>query len=168
MTLVRLLARPMLSSMFIFGGINALKNSKMLAQRAQPVTDRLEPVVEKATAKLPFNLTVEQEVLLNGAVQVVGGAMLATGKAPRLSSLALAATLIPTTLAGHRFWEESDPKLRANQQNHFFKNVSMLGGLLLASVDTEGKPSLAWRARRQARHARKVASEQAAKLTPGS
>ena len=29
----------------------------------------------------------------------------------------------------------------------------MLGGLILASVDTEGKPSVAWRAKRAARHA---------------
>jgi putative oxidoreductase len=167
MTLVRLLARPMLSSMFIVGGINSLKNYKSLASKAEPVTSALDPVVEKATAKLPFNLTAEQGVLLNGAVHVVGGAMLATGKMPRLSSFALAATMIPTTLAGHRFWEETDPQLRANQKIHFFKNVSMMGGLLLASVDTEGKPSLAWWAKRGARHAREVAAEQASKLTPG-
>jgi uncharacterized membrane protein YphA (DoxX/SURF4 family) len=165
MTLVRLLARPMLSSMFIVGGINALKNSKSLAKRAEPVIDRMEPLVDKATSSLPFKLTSEQEVMLNGAVHVVGGALLATGKAPRLSSLVLAATLVPTTLAGHRFWEETDPQLRSNQQVHFFKNVSMMGGLLLASVDTEGKPSLAWRAKRQARHAREVAADQAARLT---
>jgi putative oxidoreductase len=165
MTLVRLLARPMLSSMFIVGGINSLKNSKKLAVRAQPVTDRLDPLVEKATSSLPFRLTAEQEVMANGLIHVVGGAMLATGKAPRLSSFALAATLVPTTLAGHRFWEETDPQQRANQQIHFFKNVSMMGGLLLASVDTEGKPGLAWRAKRQARHAREFASEQASRVT---
>jgi putative oxidoreductase len=167
MTLVRLLARPMLSSMFIVGGINSIKNYKQLAPRAEPVTEKLEPVVDKARSRLPIDLTTEQEVLLNGVVHVVGGAMLATGKFPRLSSFALAATLVPTTLAGHRFWEETDPQRRSQQQTHFFKNVSMMGGLLLASVDTAGKPSLAWRAKRGARHAREVAAEQASKLTPG-
>jgi putative oxidoreductase len=171
MTLVRLLARPMLSSMFVVGGINSLKNAKSLAPKAEPITDRVEPLLGKAVSSLPFklpiSLTTEQEVMLNGAVHVVGGAMLATGRAPRLSSFVLAATLIPTTLAGHRFWEETDPQLRSNQQIHFFKNVSMMGGLLLASVDTEGKPGLAWRAKRQARHAREVAAEQVHKLAPG-
>jgi uncharacterized membrane protein YphA (DoxX/SURF4 family) len=155
----------MLSSMFIMGGINSIKNSKKLAVRAQPVADRLDPAIQKATASLPFNLTTEQEVLANGLIHVVGGAMLATGKAPRLSSFVLAATLVPTTLAGHRFWEETDPQLRANQQTHFFKNVSMMGGLLLASVDTAGKPGLAWRAKRQARHAREFAADQASRVT---
>ena len=36
--------------------------------------------------------------------------------------------------------------------DHFFKNVSMLGGLLIAAVDTEGKPGLAWRAKNAAEH----------------
>ncbi len=107
----------------------------------------------KATDSLPFDLDQRQLVQVNAAVQLVGGLMLATGRFPRLSAFALAATLVPTTWAGHRFWEESDPTQKANQQIHFFKNVSMLGGLLLASVDTEGKPSLAWQAKRAARHA---------------
>jgi len=155
----------MLSSMFISGGINAIKNSSMLAKRAEPVTERLEPVVEKATSSLPLSLTPERLVIVNGVVHVACGAMLATGRAPRLSAIVLAASMVPTTLAGHRFWEEQDPATRASQRTHFLKNVSMTGGLLLASVDTEGRPSIAWRARRQARLAREVVAEQASSLT---
>jgi putative oxidoreductase len=157
----------MLASMFISGGINSLRNSDHLAARAAPVTERLAPVVNTATQSLPFTLDSKQMVQLNGIVHVLGGAMLATGRVPRLSALALAASLVPTTLAGHRFWEESDPQQRANQQVHFFKNVSMIGGLLLASVDTEGKPSIAWLARRGADRARRQAVKQAGRLTPG-
>ena len=57
---------------------------------------------------------------------------------------------MPTTAAGHRFWEETDPEARANQQIHFFKNLSMLGGLILgfgrhrgASPDWPGVPGTA-------------------------
>lgn len=157
----------MLASMFISGGINSLRNTDHLTSRAAPVTERLAPVVDMATQSLPFSLDSRQMVQLNGAVHVVGGALLATGRAPRLSALALAATLVPTTLAGHRFWEETDPQQRAIQRVHFFKNVSMIGGLLLASVDTEGKPSLAWLARRQAGQARRQAGRKAGRLTPG-
>src|SRR5205807_669938 len=57
----------------------------------------------------------------------------------------------PTTLAAHRFWEEEDPELRSQQQVHFVKNLGLLGGLMLAAADTEGKPSLAWRARHAGR-----------------
>ena len=94
---------------------------------------------------------------INGGVQLVAGATLATGKAPRLSAAALALSLIPTTAAGHRFWEEQDPTQRANQRIHFFNNVSMLGGLIIASGDTEGQPGVLWRTRRAAKDARREA-----------
>jgi hypothetical protein len=42
---------------------------------------------------------------------------------------------------------------------HFFKNVSMLGGLLLAAVDTDGKPGVAWRAKHAASDARRSAKQ---------
>jgi putative oxidoreductase len=71
-----------------------------------------------------------------------------------VAALALGASLVPTTFAGHRFWEEGDPKQRAAQKIHFLKNVGLLGGLLLAALDTEGQPSLRWRAGRAAGHAR--------------
>jgi len=92
-------------------------------------------------------------VQLNGAVQVGAGIMLAIGRAPRLSALVLAGTLVPTTLAGHRFWEEEDPQVRTQQRTQFLKNATMLGGLILAAVDTGGRPSLAWWANRAAHRA---------------
>jgi uncharacterized membrane protein YphA (DoxX/SURF4 family) len=74
----------------------------------------------------------------------------------------LAATLVPTTAAGHRFWEEHDPTAKGQQRLHFFKNVSMLGGLLIAAGDTDGKPGVAWRTRRAAKDARREAKHLAA------
>jgi putative oxidoreductase len=71
--------------------------------------------------------------------------------------LALAASLVPTTYAGHPFWEEKDKAARAGQKIQFFKNISMLGGLLIAAVDTEGKPGVAWRARHGAHDLRREA-----------
>jgi uncharacterized membrane protein YphA (DoxX/SURF4 family) len=96
-------------------------------------------------------------VRINAATQLLAAAALATGRAPRVSSLVLAGTLVPTTLAAHAFWDEQDPETRTVQKLHFFKNVSMLGGLLLASVDTNGKPGVAWRARHAAKDARREA-----------
>jgi uncharacterized membrane protein YphA (DoxX/SURF4 family) len=70
----------------------------------------------------------------------------------------LAASLLPTTAAGHRFWEVEDKTQRTQQQLHFFKNVSVVGGLIIAAGDTDGKPGVAWRARRAARDARREAT----------
>jgi putative oxidoreductase len=41
----------------------------------------------------------------------------------------------------------------------------MLGGLMLAALDTEGRPSLAWRAKRTGREARQHAGELVAHTT---
>jgi uncharacterized membrane protein YphA (DoxX/SURF4 family) len=91
-------------------------------------------------------------VKINAAVMVGAGSMLATGRLPRLSAALLAGSIIPTTMVGHRFWAETDAAERAQQRTHFFKNLGLLGGVLLAAVDTEGQPGVAWRMRHATHH----------------
>lgn len=155
MTVSRLLARPMLASIFVVGAATALKSTSGPAAKADPVTSRLVPLARKAGIPLPED--PETLVKINAGLQIGAGLMLATGRAPRLSAGVLAASLVPTTLAGHRFWEVDDPTQRTQQRLHFFKNVSLVGGLVIASGDTEGKPGVAWRARRAAKDARREA-----------
>ena len=81
--------------------------------------------------------------------------MLATGRFTRPAALVLAGTLIPTTAAGHAFWNNDDPAARNNNQIHFLKNLGLLGGLLLAAADTEGRPGLRWRAGHRIDHSRR-------------
>jgi uncharacterized membrane protein YphA (DoxX/SURF4 family) len=88
-------------------------------------------VAPKIAEPLGLPTDTEQLVRLNGVAQVVAGTTLALGWFPRISALVLAGSLVPTTLAGHRFWEEDDPKARAQQTTHFLKNIGLLGGLLL-------------------------------------
>ena len=150
----------MLASMFLVGGFNAVKSPDKQAPRAQAVTDRLVPLLQKVVPQLPSDPATL--VRLNGGLQLVAGAALATGRAPRISAAALALSLVPTTAAGHRFWEESDPTAKTQQRLHFFKNVSMLGGLIIAAGDTEGRPGVAWRARRAVKDTRREAKHLAA------
>jgi len=157
MTAIRLIARPMLASMFVVGGINAFMNPSGKVLRAEKVTGPLSTIAEKVAPGLPVPTDPATLIRINGGVQVLAGLALATGRMPRLSALALVATLVPTTYAGHPFWEEQDKAAKAAQRTQFFKNVSMMGGLLLASVDTEGKPGVAWRARRAAHDVRREA-----------
>jgi len=137
--IVRRIARPMLASIFIFGGINALRYPTAHKPAA-------EPIARKIAAPLGLPEDTELLVRINGAAMVGGGALLATGRFPRLASTLLAASMLPTT-ATHQFWNESDPGAKQGEQIQFFKNLSVLGGLLLAAVDTEGKPGLGYRAK---------------------
>ena len=131
MTVLRTVARPLLSSMFVYGGVDAIRNAKVMAPRAQPVAD----LVQKAAPDAPLNAT--NLVRAGGALQVVAATALATGHVPRLSALILAGSLAPTTAVGHQFWNQTDPAARKNQRIHFLKNLSIAGGLLMATLDPD-------------------------------
>ena len=156
--LVRRIARPMLASTFIYGGIDALRHPEAKAPRAEKLDIPSKPGMDMLNIT-----TTEQAVKVNAAVQVAGGVLLTLNKFPRLAALALAGSLVPTTAAGHRFWEESDPDQKIFHTTHFLKNVSMLGGLLIASVDTAGKESLAHKTKRVSKRSKRKANKSAAK-----
>ena len=125
----------MLASIFVIQGFQTMRSPDRVVKKAEPVVRSLREHVDF----VPDD--TEQAVRLNGAVQLAGGALLAVGWMPRLAALAVAATLVPTTAAGHSFWEYDDPQERAQQQIHFLKNLSMLGGLLMAAADSGGRHS---------------------------
>ena len=141
-----------MAALFVIQGIDSLLHPDTKAPAAEKV---VRPLAERVPV-VPDQ--VEQAVRLNGAVQVAAGSLLAIGKFPRLSAAVLAASLVPTTAAGHRFWESDDKLERAQQKVHFLKNLSILGGLLIAAGDTAGNPSIAWRGRHAAQLAKREAS----------
>jgi putative oxidoreductase len=166
----------MMASTFVVGGVNALKNADAMAIKAKLVTDRVVPLAQRALPAMPIPTDPATLVRINALTQVGAAAALAAGRSPRLASAVLAASLVPTTISAHPFWEESDPQARTAQKLQFFKNMSMFGGLLLAAADTEGEPGLTWRAghamhaarkgsRRLARTARREAKLAKAQLT---
>lgn len=159
--IVRRLARPLFASLFVVQGIDAARNPKSKVAAASPLLDRIGPML---------GLPDDKEVLIqvNGVTQAIGGLMIATGRLPRVGGLLIAGSLVPTTLAGHAFWEKTDPGERTMHRIQFLKNLSLFGGALLAAVDTEAKPGLVWRAqhltrttRREARHATRAAGREA-------
>jgi putative oxidoreductase len=151
---VRRAARALMSGLFVIQGAQALANPDPLAEPASRVTARLSRLHPAIPAD-PRTL-----VRINGAAQVIGGVLLNTA-AHRPAAALLAGSMVPTTLAGHPFWSHDDPAQRKAQRIQFLKNLSLLGGLLLAAVDTEGAPGLPWRARHAARHAKQQASRAA-------
>jgi uncharacterized membrane protein YphA (DoxX/SURF4 family) len=147
--LIRRIARPLLSVAFIGQGVDALRNPKAAADAARPALDGMKALPDPVGTNVPSD--AENFARVNAAVQIGGGLLLATGKMPRLASAALAFTVIPGSLGGHMFWNQPDPQLKADERRAFMTDLSLLGGLIIAAVDTEGKPSLGWRGRRAAR-----------------
>jgi uncharacterized membrane protein YphA (DoxX/SURF4 family) len=161
--LIRRIARPMLSAVFISRGVDALRSPKPAADAARPTLEGLSKLPDPVGTKVPSN--AETVARVNAAVQIGGGLLLASGRLPRLASAALALSVVPGSLGGHMFWSESDPQRKADERRAFLTDVSLIGGLIIAAVDTEGKPSLGWRGRHAAH---KVSEAVSAALPAGA
>ena len=159
---LRRIARPLLSVAFIGQGANSLLNPKAAAEAAAPAVDGLQSLPDPVRSNVPSD--PETVARITAAVQVGGGLLLATGKLPRVASAALALTVLPANLGTHTFWNEPDPEIKAQKRQQFLTDLSLVGGLLIASADTAGKPSLGWRGRRAAERL----SERVSSALPGS
>lgn len=147
--ILRRVARPLLASVFISSGIQELRQKETHAEVMKPLLDKtVGPRADRIPQQVPTDPVTF--VQIDGAIKTAAGAMLALGIFPRVASVLLLGTLVPSTAAGHPFWEEKDPQQRQQHTIHFLKNAGLAGGLLLAAADTAGKPSVGWRARRAA------------------
>jgi uncharacterized membrane protein YphA (DoxX/SURF4 family) len=140
---IRSLARPLLAATYVVDGASGLKSpaERVAAARAAGLSDP------------------EKLVQVSAATQLLGGLALATGRLPRLSALSLAAVMVPSTYVRHPFWSSGEAK--GEQRTLFLKNLSMVGGLLLAAADTGGRESIPHAAGRVSRRARKKAARAA-------
>ncbi|RBP65697.1 putative membrane protein YphA (DoxX/SURF4 family) [Brevibacterium sanguinis] len=147
--LLQATGRMLTAPIFISGGYSALTQPGGRVEAAGPTLDTMREY-------LPF-LPDDDELLVraNGALQLAAGTGLLLGIKPRVSALALAASLVPTTLAGHAFWEMGEEDA-AVHKTHFSKNVAALGGLLLVAGADVGKKA----AQKAAKKAAKKASRQ--------
>ena len=166
MSILHLIARSMLASYFVVNGVKALRRSGQPSDEAIRWADSVMPVVKallpgSAGDRLPSDAV--EFARLHGTLQVVGGLSLATGLGRRLGATVLAATMVPQLVAENPLGgpkEDRPARLAATSAN-----VALMGGTLLAAQDTQGKPSLAWRAqtRREALASQRAAEKKAAK-----
>jgi uncharacterized membrane protein YphA (DoxX/SURF4 family) len=147
--LIRRIARPMLATTFITRGVEAIRAPKPAADAARPTLEGLAKLPDPVGPNVPTN--AETVAKVTAGVQIGAGLLLAAGKLPRISSAALAVSVVPGSLGGHAFWNETDPIRKAAERRALFADIGLIGGLIIASVDTEGRPSLGWRGRRAAR-----------------
>lgn len=116
------LGRAAIFPLFIVGAQTALKNAEGLGG-----------MVEGAAAKVGLkNLPVKGKNLaqVNAYAQMGLGTSLALGIFPQLAALGLVASLVPTTMVGHAFWDADDESEKGQQKLQFAKNLAVIGGLL--------------------------------------
>lgn len=155
---VRTAARAMLASIFVVSGVRNLISPDSRVPNARRVTDRVSPLLEKIDPRIPTDPATL--VRVKAASDVLAGLALASGHLTRPAAVVLAAGLVPTTVADYPVW--AGPKEENTHQ--FLKNLGLLGGLLLAAADTEGRPGLRYRtshAQRSVKRAVRTAKREA-------
>jgi putative oxidoreductase len=125
-TSLRIIIRLLFSWLFLRAGLDVLRNPEPRATTASWLLDTIDSVVPTDHVLM---------VRINASVHVGAAILLGLGIMPRLAALALASSLVPTTLGGHAFWRHDDPAHRSMQQVHFNKNLAILAGLLLIVLD---------------------------------
>lgn len=142
MSLVRRFARPLLASSFIVSGVDRLRDPES--------SKHLAKVVNLAATSVPQLAVLRgQEKLVGQALagsQVLAGTLFALGKLPRISSTVLLATGSLNSYVQYRATEARTSDQKAARRNAAVINGSLLGAIAISAADTEGNPSLAWRA----------------------
>lgn len=123
--LVFAVGRVALVALFIMSGFDKLMNpaglAGMLANKGFPAATALAYAA--------------------GLVEVVGGVLVAIGWQTRLAAFALAAFTVVASLIAHQYWTMTGPPRAANYIQ-FWKNVAMIGGLMMLMAAGAGRYSV--------------------------
>ena len=110
-----LLGRILLGGYFIMSGYNHFKNLNMLTGYAQ---SKGVPMPKVA-------------VFITGLLLLLGGAGILLGVYVEYAVLLLSVFLVGVTFKMHQYWTISDPMQRMGEQVNFYKNLGLLGGVLM-------------------------------------
>ena len=137
---MRALARPLLASVFVLDGVDALRHPDKHAAMLEPYG----PVLDKAAEAVP-GMPAKRTTLvrISGAASLAAGALLAIGKAPRVAATTLAVIGLGSTVVRHPFWSKKGEE-RREELSAFLTRGAVTAGAVFAATDRRGKPSLAW------------------------
>ena len=82
--------------------------------------------------------------LLGPPVEFFGGLAILLGFMSAYAAPLMLVFTVIATVTSHRFWQFSDPAQYRAQNTNFWKNVSMMGGMLLLFVTAGGRYSVDW------------------------
>jgi putative oxidoreductase len=128
----QLLARILMSIVFIIFGYLQFTNIAGYAAN---------PSVLKAVALTGGILSPTVVAYLVAAIDLFGGILILIGFQTRWAALVLIIFCICTLFIAHNFWTMAGPARAANMGN-FYKNIALIGGLLLLMNTGPGGYSL--------------------------
>jgi putative oxidoreductase len=76
-------------------------------------------------------------------VEFIGGVLIVLGFATRYTALVMLLFVIVASFSSHRYWAVEAAQV-GNQSSHFWKNVTIKGGLVLLFITGAGRFALDW------------------------
>lgn len=138
MSVIRFLGRALFAAPYMVDGYHLITRPERDEERITSTVDRVLPLAttvlpDAAASRLPIEPRTWTRIL--GGVQVAGAAAYATGVGRRAGAWVLTLASLP----------------RLGAQDTLVRDLGMLGAAVVATQDTEGKPSMAWRAAHSAK-----------------
>ena len=156
MSLVRRIARPLLAAPFILEGVRTAKNPEREIAVVPAAFAQVDKALENSSA--PSFVDSRMIVRATGVVAAGAGVLYATNRAPRLSAALLLAATSVGLANRKRIWELTGEE-RMNELQSILTDAGLLGGVLLAVVDTDGTPSLGYRVNKLVERGQKAAEQ---------
>lgn len=136
---IRMLARPLLASVFIVEAIDALRHPDAHVEKLSAV----DGVIDKATEAVPSIPTNRRTLVrLHAGVTLAAGLLFALGKAPRSSATVLALASAPAAIVANPVRTKAQ---RSQNLSTLLGKAAAIAGLSFAATDRRGAPSLGWR-----------------------
>jgi uncharacterized membrane protein YphA (DoxX/SURF4 family) len=143
MSLVRRIARPLLAAPFVFEGVRTALHPEREIDVYPEAFDAADSAIAKSSA--PSFLDVRTVIRVAGVAAAGAGVLYATNRCPRGAAAALLLTTSVGWAGRKRVWELRGEELTQEVQS-ILTDAGLLGGVLLAVVDHDGRPSLRYRA----------------------
>ncbi|WP_026460704.1 hypothetical protein [Schaalia suimastitidis] len=142
MNLLRAVARPLLAAPFIVEGWDALRHPRTHVDRIHATGVDLDD--------LPYvgeldDSTLEVATRILGGFTLLSAVAFAVGKSPRTNAAILACAAAPIALVNAPVWTARTGEEKARHRSQLRLRGALVGAMLLASTDRQGKPSALWR-----------------------
>ena len=161
MALVRRIARPLLAAPFVFEGVRTALHPEREIDVYPQAFDAVDSALTKSSA--PGFIDSRAVVRAAGVVAAGAGVLYATNRAPRAAAAALLVTTSVGWAGRKKVWELRGEELVAEVQS-ILTDAGLLGGVLLAVVDHDGRPSLGYRASKFVERSQKKAAQRQREL----
>lgn len=142
--MIRTIARPMLASVFVWNGVETLREpQKHLASTEALLSSLRKALPAEYRDALPKNPQLVTQGL--AGAKVISAVLFGLGKMPRLSATVLSLTQLVSLLENTPLGR-GDNKSQEEARTGLLTDTALLGALAIIAQDTEGKPGLRWRA----------------------